>query len=607
MNFEARPRSIKLRYRLLLGFITISLFILIIRSYELAYLNPFSSYSRQERIHRGTIFDSQGHELAVTEYKIDIGIRPKQLKKKAEAAEFLSRLTGFSNEEILKKIQVNINKTFFYLYRKIPKHSIKIENFSGVDIFKRPTRKYPNQNLASTVIGYVGDSNAGFHGIEHTFGDELSESYFSATEGNNIHLSLHPLIQYNLRKHLSATAISSKSKLATGLVIQSNSGRILAMSSLPDFDPNEWKKSNSRINHNIQSMYEPGSTFKMFSIASVIENDLLEENKTYFCPGNFEYKGKKQNCHGIHGEVNIRRAFQLSCNTGIIHSLWNLNVPQFYQQLRLFGFGTKTGVDLNGEIKGKLYKPQNWDIYRKMSVPIGHGVGVTPLQIAMAANTIANDGILLKPIIVDKITSPEGQLISEYEVKPIRRAISKQTAQKMRELLKDAVSPEATGKLADPQIPGLSICGKTGTSIKYVNNEYRKGKYQASFIGFVPCEKSLITILILFDEPQGEKTSGGKLAAPTFSAFLRSIIPFLKKEEKLKIQRLADLPYEKLKFAKGIMPNLVGKSKKEVLYILGRYFQGNHKITGSGYAISQQPAAREKINRPYQFSVQFGF
>lgn len=618
--FKTKEKPIKTgntraRYRIMYVLLGIFLLMLGFRAYELVFNSPVpgSIQSPPPPIRRGIIFDSDGHELAVSRDRISVAARPSEIVNPQQTAYLLAGSLNLSEKKILQKIQQD--QSFIYIDRKIPiddVQQIRQLKLPGIIFEKNPNRYYPNKTLASTVIGFVGIDNQGLAGIEFQYNDALTRDTDATFTGNNVHLSLNAIIQHQLEKFLKRKYLESKSKAAVGIISEVRSGRLLAMTSLPDFDPNNFAASPASHHRNraLSDAYEPGSTFKVFTIAALMQNRLLDEEKKYNCPGYFEYRGHRLDFSYNHGLLSFSDVIKKSCNEAIIEAAWKLPVLRFHENLKQFGFGTLSKIGLPAESRGFLPAPKNWDIWRKMTIPIGHGISVTPLQLVVAGNAVANGGYIMQPTIVDRIVSTEGEEIKKSEPTIKHQVLSRQTSEKVRLYLEEVVAAGGTGRLANPNLPDITVCGKTGTSVKAGPDGYGEGKnrkYQATFLGFFPCKAPEVSIVIWFDEPKGVAHQGGNLAAPVFRDVVKEILPLVHKGKLMDVESLSELQYDNKTYTPLVMPDLRGKSKKEIMRIIYRYFPGDHTLTGKGYLLKQSPEPGSRIARPYSFELKFGF
>lgn len=612
MSFSPEPRNLKARYFtvIIILFLIFSLFTF--RALELSINSPLPASVRPvpPPVRRGIIFDSRNHELAVSRDTASIAARPLEIINPERSAALLNRVLTPGYSEILNTL-TGSDEPFVYLERKVKMSNaeeIRALKLPGIVILKEADRYYPNDRLASTVIGFTGLDNEGLAGIEFQYNRELTSNYRDLFIGNNVHLTLNAFIQHRLETVLRSRFESSQAKAAVGIISEVNTGRILAMASLPDFNPNrpsDFPTANHR-NRTISDTYEPGSTFKIFTLSSLAREGLLDEDRLYNCPGYFEYKNHRLSFTHHLGDLTLREVIKKSCNEGVIKAAWRMPVLRFYENLRKFGFGSFTGINLPGESRGSLRPPQKWDIWLKMTVPIGHGISVTPLQLVTAANSVANGGQLLRPVIIDKITTPGGKTLQSFKTEKISEPVNEQISQKILSYLESVVSRGGTGVRANLNLPQYKVCGKTGTSIKYTRKGYEKGKYQASFIGFFPCNRPEISILIMFDEPKGDAYQGGQVAAPVFKLVLEDIIPNIHFGKIGKVSRMRSIQF-KTGDKPTQMPNLTGKSKKEVIRYILTHFPGDHKFLGEGYLLESNPTAGSPVSEPYSFTLRFGF
>ena len=611
-----------IRSRIIFFFIIIVFLFFFYRAYQLSFNTPLPKFFRKktlEQVRRGSIFDSNQSALAISKDSASIGIRPVELIHPRKVSRSLALILGIPANNILSLIKKNKEKKFFWLKRKLESSIIpKIQKLKtqGVHIEIEPSRYYPNKQLASNIIGFVDIDNQGLGGIEFEYNSLLNKPVDESMVGHDIHLSIHSYIQFKLEKILRQSMLLSKSKASVGIISEVHTGKILAISSLPGFDPQNIQESQEkdRKNRAVNSIYEPGSTFKIFTLAALIENRLLKKDWQYFCPGYIVREGFKIRCNGVHQHLDIGRVIKKSCNVGIIEAALGLPPLYFFKSIRSFGFGSLTNINLPGESRGLVSSPRKWDASIKMSIPIGHGLAVTPIQMIAAANSIANGGRLLKPQIIERITNSNGDTI--YQLKPEEKniTISPASGQKVLDYLQAVTAEGGTGEEASLELVDLRTAGKTGTSIKSDRTGYLKDKYQASFLGFFPAKKPKITMFILFDEPEKGIHQGGKIAAPVFRKVLRETFSLVYTGEKYRIHKLPDIDFNMKRdlhrhgeFKPERMPNFIGRSKKDALQILLKYYPGGHTLSGAGYVLRQSPSKGTRIKKPYAFTLRFGF
>ena len=404
----------------------------------------------------------------------------------------------------------------------------------------------------------------------------------------------------------------TKSKFAIGIISETNTGRILAMSSLPNFNPQNIGNTSpqQRKNRIIDSVYEPGSTFKIFTLAILLENYLIKSTDRFFCPGYIKKKGFKIRCSGVHNTLDIQDVIKKSCNTGIIDASFRMPAKDYYRALKKFGFGGLTKISLSGESRGILRDYNAWDTSIRMSIPIGHGIATTPAQIIAAANSIANGGRLLRLHVVDKIVTADNKRIFQASPSERNRTVRAKTSEEVLKYLRAVTAKGGTGSLANLELSNVEVAGKTGTTIKSYSKGYFKNKYQASFLGFFPAKNPKITIFILFDEPDpNSQHQGGLIAAPVFREILRTNFSLLHSGKIYRVKTMNQLNFDedRKQLSEDIMPNLLGRGKKDVMRLLNQHYPGEHIVKGSGYVVKQAPQKGESIRKPYQFIIEFGF
>lgn len=598
------------KYSIAIGGLVFIFLVLSYRAFELVYHSPipFPYIPEQNAKPRGAIFDSNEHELAVSLDSFSVAIRPFEVVNPEQTAFLLASALDMSQQEIYAKL--NASARFVWVKRKLGAEQVeelRRLKLPGLLIEKEASRYYPNGRLASTLLGFTGIDNEGLAGLEYQFNDELAGISRENVAGNNLHLTIDAYIQHHLENELRAGMLKTKSKAAVGLIMEVSTGRVLAMTSLPDFDPNDplsYPEDNLR-NRAISEKLEPGSTFKIFTLVSLMKDNLLDPERSYYCPGHFDYQGNSVKCSGVHHEQSMVQVIQNSCNTGIIEASWEMPVNRLYENLKYFGFGSSTNIALPGEERGYLPMPAKWDVFLKMTIPIGQGVSVTPIQLATAANSIANGGTLMRPALVERVTTPEGGLVYEFEPEKVFQSTTPEIGDIILSYLQEVVTSGGTGSLA--AIPDFPVAGKTSTANISTSEGYLAGKYQASFLGFFPGDQPDISVYLWFDEPGGDDYQGGKVAAPVFSALIQKIIPVIHKGKTRKTGGLIAEPSPLPPRDSGVMPDYRGLSKKEVLTHVWRLYPGNHIIIGRGYVSGQNPLPGTPLpsDGDYRFQLYF--
>ena len=580
--------------------------------------------------HRGSIDDRNGTTLALS---IEVGsmfARPHKIENKRKTAEILSKYTGMTPQEILKKIS-QPKTNFVWLKRKLDKDTvkeIKKLNLSGIDFENEFKRIYPRNQLASHIIGFAGIDNHGLEGIESYFDKYLNikPEYFMferdalgrkitplnldlpEEKGFTVTLTIDEVIQQIVEDELKSCYEKYSPKSAWAIVMNPYTGEVLAASVYPEFDLNNSRNisADTRRNRLITDFYEPGSTFKIFITAALLEKKLISENDRFVCNGSIKVGPKTIKCHVPHGKQNFRQVVEQSCNVGFIKATEKFPKAQLFEFIRNFGFGNYTGITIPGESRGIVRKPDKWSEISKASVSIGQEIAVTPLQLITGACAIANGGKLVTPILVKSILDGSNNVVKAYKTTTIRQVISDTTARKSTDLLKGVVSDAGTGNEAF--IEGFKIAGKTGTAQKYdvASRQYSISKHIASFLGWVPADRPELIMLVAIDEPKS--VIWGGVAAPVFRAAAGKILTYLRVppegknmmpgEEKKTVSKKAKV------YGADKVPDLSDMTIKEVLS-LSRKYGFTVKIRGSGTCGLQNPPAGETWGPARQIDAYF--
>lgn len=403
-------------------------------------------------------------------------------------------------------------------------------------------RMYPNRSLASHVLGYVGmGTNSmdmiGLDGIELTLNSKLAgargwrvtetdgqrhelvahrEEDVEPRDGLNVVLTIDSVIQHVLETALKEAMDKHSPVSISGMVVRPRTGEILAMATLPDFDPNNPGSAteDARRNRVITDIMEPGSTFKIVVVSGALNDSVVRLTDSFDCEhGQFAYAGHVLHDHESYGVLSVENIITKSSNIGASKIGIRLGENRLYDYIRDYGFGARTGLPLPGEVGGIVPPVKNWYKVSLAQIPMGHGVAVTRLQMMMAMCAIANDGWLMRPMLVDRLEDRDGHVVAKYQPERVRQVISESTAKQMVEALKTVVSAEGTAPKA--ALANYSVAGKTGTAQKAGPGGYIPGKYVSSFIGFFPADNPELCISIVMDEPK-QGYYGGQIAAPVF-------------------------------------------------------------------------------------------
>ncbi|AVQ10403.1 Penicillin-binding protein, transpeptidase domain protein [Leptospira santarosai] len=591
-------KSHKIRLTILFSFLCILFCILIGRVVFLTFWNEREVVLKTgDRIMRGAIYDRRGIELAMTVDSATIGIYPANIYDPNFTAVQLAPYLDMSPEKI--ETMIREKSRYFLLKREIDEslgNKIMELSLPGVRREKEYKRVYPHGNLASSLVGFTGmDDDRALSGLEFQYNQELmTPTESDSSRGSNLHLTIDGLIQYKLEKALGKRFEETGSKKAIGILMDINSGKILASASFPAFDPNQYNESgeDSHTNWAIRHVYEPGSTMKIFLASVLFNENLIRPDEKFHCPGYVELGKTKIKCTSAHGHLNLEEILQYSCNVGIIKASQRIPEVLLYDYMKKFQFGEKTGF-LPNESVGYFPTLKKWTPATPMFMAIGQGISVTPIQLVASAASVVNGGRMLTPRVVSHLSDSYGAILHEFKTQESPIGIREYTTEKILKAMTRVVQ-SGTGKNA--YIQEYSIAGKTGTGQKAVSGKgYVEGLWSASFLGFFPAERPKIAGLILFDEPQGGTHSGGGLAAPVFKEVVENIIPIIEQGERTLNVSLKHFQRKNLKETNvGEIPDLIGKSKRETLEIL-RPLGIPVKFHGSGFCYEQEPAPGKKI------------
>lgn len=558
---------------------------------------------------RGTLYDRNGRILAISAGVDTIYISPAEIERGHEDAEAiakgLSEILGVDYETILKRAQ-NTKSWYEVVARKVePEVSEKVREFkaeggySGIKIEADTKRYYPNGSLASHVIGFVGLENKGLGGVEARYDSLLSgkngyvmrsttaagtdmlyssyEDYVDAEDGQSLSLTIDSTIQYYIEKHLAqAVADYDIQNGAAAICMEVDTGAILSMASLGNFDLNDYQTISAEAeaeiraaaqsdeeynelyslaqqlqwrNKAISDTYEPGSTFKIITLAMALEEGVVSKNSSFYCGGSMNVlgRGSPLKCwkYGGHGSQSLTQAVQHSCNVAFVNIGQLVGEEKFYEYAEGFGFidrtqdtsqqlTAKTGIDLGGE-SGSIWwsedvfcNPEN--LSQLAAASFGQTFNITPIQLITAVSACVNGGRLMKPYLVQGVEDSEGNIVSQTEPELVRQVISEETSATVRKILEQVVGDQKEGTGHNAYVAGYRIGGKTGTSTKTTEEIAGNKEYIVSFIGFAPADDPEIAILVLLDDPSSESgiyISGGQMAAPVVGKMMADILPYL--------------------------------------------------------------------------------
>jgi len=536
----------------MVGSILVVIFTLIVLEIRLYYIQIVSHrrYKRmadkqsisviQAEFKRGTIYDRNGKELAIESEASSVYAIPDSISHREKTAKKLALSLDMSEKAIRKKMETS--NPFVWLRRKIDTETaekIKSLHLKGIEFISEGKRFYPENELASQVIGLAGLDNQGLSGIENYFdtilrgktekairrkdgfGREViaaGTSYASEGTGYGVVTTIDGVIQYIAEAELRKAYNETKAKLATIIVQDSQTGEVLALANFPSFNGNDSSREKYKYLKipSISSIFEPGSTFKPIVAAALLEENLVTLEDLFYCEnGVYLFNGFPVRDHEGEGWLTFVQVLEKSSNIGMVKAGQLLEKNKMYQYVRDFGFGNYTGIRLPGETPGILKNPKDWSEISLSRLSFGQGVGVTAVQLISAFSCLANGGVLMEPMIAKRIIDSRGKVVTEFHPCPVRRVISCKTARTLTGILCGSVE-NGTGKEA--KIAGYKVAGKTGTAEKFdpTTGKYSKTNYIASFVGYLPADRPRVTILVMLDEPQGFYW-GGSVAAPVFA------------------------------------------------------------------------------------------
>ncbi|HEY2433681.1 MAG TPA: penicillin-binding protein [Vicinamibacterales bacterium] len=587
---------------------------------------------------RGEIFDRHGRVLAYSVDADSIAADPSDIDDAdavgAELCHALDDCTADRRAQIVRSLSTR--KSFVYIARQVsPEEARRVKGLAlpGITLFKESRRYYPNSDLAAHVIGYVGLDNVGLGGIESAYDaqirgnsgkvliqtDNKRRALFSrverpATAGAGIELTLDEYLQHVAERELRAGVEQNHAQGGSAIVMDPHTGEILALANWPTFNPNTFNRADDdeKRNRAIQTLYEPGSTFKIVTASAALEQHVITPDTLIDTnPGSITFPGRKP-IYDTHkyGVIDFTDVIVKSSNVGAIKVGLKVGPQALTDYVSRFGFGQTLGPDFKGETAGIVWSADRLDQSALASVSMGYQVGVTALQMVTAVSSIANGGHLIQPRVVRAFIK-DGRRV-EVPHREMRKTIEPDTAATLTTIMEQVVE-RGTARAA--QIEGYTIAGKTGTAAKLVKGHYQKSDYNASFVGFIPSRNPAVTILVVIDSPHGNGYTGGAVSAPVFKRIAEAALTYLGVGPNLNAPppvlvarrdlREADpeaepqpavamtatgLPAAIPAVQPGLMPDLRGQSAREALRALSRIGLAA-RMSGDGLVVDQRPAA----------------
>lgn len=492
----------------------------------------------QELAERGSILDRNGRILALQTRLGNVSVWRPDIADMDALAEELSPILEMGETDIRHKI-LNSASDFLYLKKQAEQSALqKIRTarsqgrLRGISVEPVMGRIYPEKNLAAQIIGFTGSGNTGLGGIEYSFDSELAPR--DGRNGNQVILAIDANVQHILEGIAGKALVENMADAVMLVAADPRSGDILGAASLPCFDPNNIQDStgDERTDRIAIWAYEPGSVFKVFSIASLIESGSITEDNYFTCGGRYERttgRGERVviNCVSVHGRVNARDIIVYSCNAGAAYASERMRTDGFRDALTIFGFGARTGAGNPGETPGFFRAVGEWSDRSKPTIAMGQEIAVSALQIIQAATAVANDGVLVPPRLVSRIVSDDGAVSREYQSGLARRVLSPETARAMRRYMAEGTDGLGIGRNA--RVSDLALAVKTGTAqiVDPETRAYSETDYIASCLALLPAEDPSLIIYVAIVRPRGDHFFGARIAAPAIRETAEALIDYL--------------------------------------------------------------------------------
>lgn len=501
---------------------------------------------------RGTIYDANHQELAVSLDVTSIGAFPSSMTDIPKNARDMARILGLDAGKLRKKLEGS--SSFVWVKRKVsPKHVQEIQDLkmTGLEYIPEHNRYYPNMGLAAQVIGFTGTDEKGLEGLEFQYDSELeaasdkfivtkdalgrkfdsSGSSITGYCGNSLVLTIDKRIQFITEEALKQAAEEFQALYGTAVVMDPDTGALLAVAHYPEFNPNIFGQYSKNLwrNRAVTDPYEPGSTLKVFLAAAALESNLCTPSSIFYCEnGTYKIGPNKVNDTHQHKWLSLQQIVKFSSNIGAVKISEITGKKLLYTTLNSFGFGRQTGIDCPGETAGILSNYNTWTPIDTGAISFGQGISVSAVQLLTAVSAIANGGVLHKPYMVKSIESPDGTIVRDCGNSRGTRVISEETAGQVKRIMASVVTPGGTGENAF--LNRYTVCGKTGTAQKIDSDgSYSKDRFTASFVGFAPIDHPRVAVLVILDEPKVNHY-GSIVAAPAFRRIVFETLSYMNVE-----------------------------------------------------------------------------
>ena len=617
-----RPK-VRIRFYVVIGVLAAFVLVLIWKLVSLMILTPSTEYpgiTAPPRVERGPILDRNGRILAITTRLYSAHFWKPEIDDEAETVALLAEILESSEESIRSRLAREAN--FIWIERQLsPTNTARIREelrqgkLRGVYLAPEFGRSYPEQELGCHVVGFVDVDNKGRDGIEGSYNTTLSpetiEQGVEEIYGNQVFLTIDVNVQFICEEIAADVMDRLAADSVMVLVMAARTAEILAYVSLPGFDPNEPGLADETARHNrpARMVFEPGSVFKIVSIASFLQHGGISPEDRFSAPGYYELPmGERITDLGVYGDIDVSQIIKYSSNVGAAKASETIDATSFYYLLSSFGFGRKTGVPFEGERSGYLRLPQQWSQRSKPTLAFGHEISVTALQMLSAATVIANEGLRLQPILVKKVASPQGKIIKEFgrTVMSDREVVRPEVALEMLEMMESATEDGGTASRA--AIEGMRVSAKSGTAqVSLPSGGYAEDRFIASFLGIFPTQDPRLIVYVVIENPQAEFPYGGIHASPVFREIAVELIRYydipLSDDPSLQHSGLVELQIPTAITLSTTMPDLLGAPKRLLLPLLGRE-DLRVLISGEGRVVRQTPAAGAPITEGMQIRLE---
>ncbi len=566
-------------------------------------------------IHRGEIKDRNGSVLAMSIEKQSLFANPSEIKEPSRCASSLASILSIPQSDIERKLEKK--KKFVWIKRKIEPESVnevKQLGIKGLYFKNEDLRVYPHDSCSSNILGFVGIDNRGLDGIEFGYDSILTRNPESPGGnggargfGYTLVLTLDRAMQSFAEQEIDAMVKRLGARQGMVCVMEVKTGRIRALAKAPRFDPNDIRASSivDRKNFTVTDSFEPGSTMKVIALAAMMINSPSALKKTATCRGSINIAGENIGCTHVHGVLALPDIIKLSCNVGVFESMKPVKKNLWYETLRRFGFGSKTGTGIPGESEGILRPVKEWSALTKYSTAIGQEVSVTSLQLVAAFSAIANGGIYITPSILERVETYDGTVVKHFAPRVRGRVLDAEKSKTIMKIMRSVVEG-GTGTAAASMY--YDTVGKTGTSQKYMRGKGYSDKVIASFIGIAPYRSPSLCILVVIDDPADRRVTGGAAATPVFATLIDRCLALNGIKQKGVIAREPIVKKKKPASYDNTMPDFRGMGLSEVIPYLV-YAQRRHgaaySLSGEGIVHSQAPAPGTIMKKNMKIELHF--